>query len=228
LQDLASHHTSYQIDTRSRSLGRISDCGAGDAVTPPLAILLKAPRLGMVKTRLAAEVGDRHALRLYRVMAGRVLAAVRTAGLEAIIWFTPPEALAEMEFWLGDSWEFRPQPSGDLGARLAAAARVVPRGHPWMAVCADCPSITAAVLRQACAHLERAGVVIGPTIDGGYYLVGGRTPLPDIFTAMPWGSDRVLAETRVRLARISAVWHELPVLRDVDTAADARAERLLT
>ena len=197
-------------------------------MTPPLAILLKAPRLGLVKTRLASEVGERHALRLYRIMAGRVLAAVRTAGLDAIIWFTPPEALAEMEFWLGDSWEFRPQVTGDLGARLAATARAVPRGHPWMAVCADCPSITATVLRQACTDLERAGVVIGPTHDGGYYLIGGRTPLPDIFTAMPWGTNRVLAETRVRLARISAVWHELPLLRDVHTADDARAERLLT
>ena len=197
-------------------------------MTPPLAILLKAPRLGMVKTRLAAEVGDRHALRLYRVMAGRVLAAVRSAELDAIIRFTPPEALAEMQFWLGNSWEFRPQAAGDLGARLSAAARVVPRGQPWMAVCPDCPAITATVLRQACGNLERAGVVIGPTYDGGYYLIGGRTPLPDIFTAMPWGTNRVLAETRVRLARISAVWHELPLLRDVDTAEDARAERLLT
>ena len=197
-------------------------------MTPPLAILLKAPRLGMVKTRLAAEVGDRHALRLYRVMAGRVLAAVRSAGLDAIIWFTPPESLAEMQFWLGDSWEFRPQVAGDLGVRLAATARAVPRGDPWMAVCPDCPALTAAVLRQAYADLDRAAVVIGPTFDGGYYLVGGRTPLPDIFTAMPWGTNRVLAETRARLARISAVWHELPMLRDVDTADDARAERLLT
>ncbi len=182
----------------------------------------------MVKARLAAEVGDRHALRLYRVMTGRVLAAVRTAGLDAVIWYTPPEALAEMQFWLGDSWEFRPQVTGDLGARLAATARAVPRGHPWIAMCADCPAITASVLRQACTDLERAAVVIGPTHDGGYYLLGGRTPLPDIFTAMPWGTNRVLAETRVRLARISAVWHELPMLRDVNTAEDARAERLLT
>ncbi len=197
-------------------------------MTPPLAILLQAPRLGTVKTRLAAEVGDRHALRLYRVMTGRVLAAVRTAGLEAIIWFTPPESLAEMQFWLGDAWEFRPQIEGDLGARLTATARAVPRGHPWIAICADCPAITANLLRQACTDLERAAVVIGPTHDGGYYLLGGRTPLPDIFTSMPWGTNRVLSETRVRLARISAVWHELPTLREVDTADDARAERLLT
>ena len=228
MQDLASPHSSYQIEAASPTLAHIFERGGADAVTPPLAILLKAPRLGMVKTRLAAEVGDRHALRLYRVMAGRVLTAVRTAGLDAIIWFTPPESLPEMEHWLGDSWEFRPQVTGDLGARLAATVRAVPRGHPWMAVCADCPSITATVLRQACVDLERAGVVVGPTYDGGYYLIGGRTPLPDIFTAMPWGTDRVLAETRLRLARISAVWHELPMLRDVHTAADARAERLLT
>ncbi len=197
-------------------------------MTPPVAILLKAPRLGTVKTKLAAQIGERQALRLYRVMAARVLAAIRAAGLDAIVWFTPPDALVEMQFWLGDSWELRPQIAGDAGARLTAAARVVPRGHPWIAVCANCPALTAAVLRQACAGLERAGVVIGPSYNGGYYLVGGRTPLPDIFTAMPWGSNRILAETRARLARISATWHELPLLRDVSTVEDARAEGLLT
>jgi hypothetical protein len=182
----------------------------------------------MVKARLAAEIGDRQALRLYRVMAARVLAAVRGAGLGAIVWYAPADAMAEMEFWLGDSWELRPQVSGDVGARLAAASRAVQRGHPWMAVCPDCPALTPEVLRQACTGLERAGMVIGPSYNGGYYLVGGRTPLPDIFTAVPWGTDRVLSETRARLARISATWHELPMLRDVDTAEDARAERLLT
>ena len=182
----------------------------------------------MVKTRLAAEIGDRHALRLYRVMAARVLAAVRGAGLDAIVWFEPADAQPEMEFWLGHVWEFRPQVSGDVGARLLAAARVVPRGLPWIAVCANCPALTAVVLRQACAGLERAGMVIGPSYNGGYYLVGGRTPLPDIFTGMPWGTNRVLAETRARLARVSATWHELPAMRDVGTAEDARAEGLLT
>jgi rSAM/selenodomain-associated transferase 1 len=198
-------------------------------VTPPLAVFLKAPRLGEVKTRLAAEIGDRHALRLYRVLAARTLTAVRAAGLEAIVWYSPPDARTEMEFWLGAAtWELRPQVAGDLGARLAAAASAVPRGHPWMAIGADCPTLTAPVLREACTQLERAGLVIGPAHDGGYYLIGGRTPLPDIFTGMPWGTERVLAETRARLTRISAAWHELPTLRDVDTVDDARAEGLLT
>jgi uncharacterized protein len=153
---------------------------------------------------------------------------VRAAGLEAIIWYSPPDARTEMEFWLGETWELRPQVTGDLGARLAAAAHAVPRGHPWIAIGADCPTLNATILQQACAHLERAALVIGPAYDGGYYLIGGRTPLPDIFTGMPWGTDRVLAETRARLTRISAAWYELPILRDVDTAEDARAEGLLT
>jgi uncharacterized protein len=196
-------------------------------MTPPLAVFLEAPRLGIVKTRLAEEIGERHALRLYRVMAARALTAVRAAGLEAIVWFAPSDARTEMEFWLGSAWELRPQPAGDQGARLAVAAQAVPRGHPWIAIGSDYPALNGALLRDACAGLERAGLVIGPSQGGAYYLIGGRTPLPDVFTAMPWGTDRVLAETRARLTRISAAWHELPTLREVDTADDARAEGLL-
>jgi glycosyltransferase A (GT-A) superfamily protein (DUF2064 family) len=106
-------------------------------VTPPVAILPKAPRLSTVKTRLAARIGERHALRLYRVMAARVLAAIRAAGLEAIIWYTPPDALVEMEFWLGDSWELRPQQDSRRDTRatrshqrdMARIASLARRGH---------------------------------------------------------------------------------------------------
>jgi hypothetical protein len=196
-------------------------------MTPPLALFLEAPRLGTIKPRLAEEIGERHALRLYRVMAARALTAVRAAGLEAIVWFAPADARPEMEHWLGSSWDLRPQVEGDHGIQLSAAARAVPRGHPWIAVGADCPALTGAVLRDACAGLERSGLVIGPSHGGAYYLIGGRTPLPDVFTAIPWGSDRVLSETRARLTRISAAWHELPILREVETADDARAEGLL-
>jgi rSAM/selenodomain-associated transferase 1 len=196
-------------------------------MTPPLAVFLEAPRLGTIKPRLAEEIGERHALRLYRVMAARALTAVRAAGLEAIVWFAPSDARPEMEHWLGTSWELRPQVEGDHGTRLAVAAGAVPRGHPWIAIGADCPALTGAVLRDACVGLERSGLVIGPSHGGGYYLIGGRTPLPDVFTAIPWGSNRVLTETRARLTRISAAWHELPTLREVETADDARAEGLL-
>lgn len=197
-------------------------------MTPALAIFLRAPRPGAVKTRLAAEVGERQALRLYRVMASRTLAAAQEAGLDPTIWFTPADAAQEMRLWLGERWDLRPQASGDLGARLAAAEQAVARGRAWLAIGADCPRLDAALLREAAAIVAGNDVAIGPSEDGGYYLIGGPTPLPPIFASMPWSTSAVLPETRARLARAGITWRELPTLRDVDTAADARAEGLLT
>lgn len=197
-------------------------------MTPALAILLKAPRPGTVKTRLAAQIGDRQALRLYRVMVLNTLAAACDAGFDTTLWFTPTDAGAEMRLWLGDRWDLRPQASGDLGARLAAAEQAVLRGRPWLAIGVDCPRLDGGLLREAGAIAARGEVVLGPSEDGGYYLIGGRTPLPDLFGAMPWSTSHVLAETRVRLACAGVTWSELATLRDVDTAADARAEGLLT
>jgi len=78
-------------------------------MTPPLAVFLEAPRLGTIKPRLADAIGERHALRLYRVMAARALTAVPAAELEAIVWFAPGDARPEMEHWLGPSWDLRPR-----------------------------------------------------------------------------------------------------------------------
>lgn len=197
-------------------------------MTPALAVFLKAPRPGTVKTRLAAEVGDRHALRLYRVMAARLLAAAREAGLDPSIWYTPADAGPEMRHWLGEELTMRPQASGDLGARLAAAVHAVDPGRGWLAVGADCPRLDARLLREAAEAIGDGHLVLGPTMDGGYYLVGGRAPLPDIWSDMPWSTDRLLDATRARLAAAGLAWRELKLLRDVDTAADARAEGLLT
>jgi rSAM/selenodomain-associated transferase 1 len=190
--------------------------------------MLKAPRPGFVKTRLAAEIGALHALRLYRVLAARALAAARALGAPTVVWYSPAEAGPEMQRWIGTEWDLRPQASGDLGARLAAAARSVPRGEAWICIGGDCPDLTVEILRKACAFLKRVEVVLGPTLDGGYYLVGGRAPVPDLFSAMPWGTDALLEATRRRLEATAVSFIELPVLRDVDTGADARAAGLLT
>jgi rSAM/selenodomain-associated transferase 1 len=194
---------------------------------PAVVVFLEAPRLG-VKPRLGAEVGERHALRLYRILVARALETIGRAGLEATVWFAPPDAAATMRFWLGERWRLVPQASGDMGARLATSLRAVTPGRSWLLVAPDCPGLDVALLEQAAAHVARGDPVLGPTSDGGYYLLGGAAPLPDLFSAMPWGSDRLLGETRARLARAARVWHELATLRRVETAADARAEGLLT
>ncbi len=196
--------------------------------TPALAIFLHAPRLGMVKSLLAAEIGERQALRLYRIMAARTLDAARGAALDLTVWFAPSDAGPEMRYWLGEQYEFRPQASGDRGARLAAAARAADPRRPWLAIVDDCPSIDTVMLREAADVVMRGEFVIGPTLDGGFYLIGGMPPMPDVFTAMPWSTDQLLAETRARLEHVGVPWRELSPLRAVNTLEHARAERLLT
>jgi hypothetical protein len=162
-------------------------------------------------------------------MASRTLAAVRETGFDATVWFTPADATVEMRRWLGEAWDLRPQASGDLGMRLATAEQAVTRGRAWLAIGGDCPRLDAELLRVAAAVVTRGEIALGPSDDGGYYLIGGRTPLPaTLFEEMPWSTSGVLAETRARLARAGVAWRELPTLRDVDTADDARAEGLLT
>lgn len=197
-------------------------------MTVYLSIFLKAPRLGRVKARLAAEIGECAALRLYRVMAARALATARAAGLPTTIWYAPAEALEEMRRWLGEEWQLRPQASGDRGARLRAAARSVQPGAGWLSIGGDCPDLTGEHLRRALPLIEKGEVVLGPALDGGYYLVGGPSPVPDLFTAMPWSTDQLLEATRRRLEAAGIDFGMLPVLRNVATVADARAVGLLT
>jgi uncharacterized protein len=161
-------------------------------------------------------------------MVARTLAAAREAGLDVTVWFTPGDAGPEMRYWLGERCDARPQASGNLGMRLAAAARAADADRPWLALVGECPGIDAGLLREAAAIAERGDVVLGPTDEGGYYLIGGMPPLPDVFTAMPWGSESLLAETRTRLAHVGVVWRELRPLTNVETVAHAMTARLLT
>ena len=106
--------------------------------------------------------------------------------------------------------------------------RAVEQGGCWIGLDGDCPELTPEILRQGLQALDHHEVVLGPSQHGGYYLVGGRVPLPDIFSDMPWNTDRLLAETRSRLADAGVAWSELPALREVESVADARAAGLLT
>ena len=197
-------------------------------MTVQCAVFLAPPRSGEVKVRLAADIGDQHAIRLYRVMAARAIAAITDAGYKPTIWYSPADAGPEMIRWLGAESDLRLQASGDFGVRLAASARGAGPGDRWLAIAADCPGLEAVHLKEAADRLENWPVVLGPAMNGGYYLLGGVAPLPDLFSGISWGSDQVLDETRRRLASLGVAWSELPALRIVESAADARATGLLT
>jgi rSAM/selenodomain-associated transferase 1 len=188
-----------------------------------LVVLARAPRLGAVKTRLAAALGDARALTVYRELAAHVLAAVREATVDAIvIAFTPSDAGPEMRAWLGDDLAYVEQCDGDVGARMndAIEQRFAAGARRVVVIGADCPTIDADTVRQALSVLETHDVVFGPATDGGYYLVAMNAPHPEIFASVPWSTRRTLATSLERARDAGLRVALLEEMRDVDTAED--------
>jgi rSAM/selenodomain-associated transferase 1 len=186
-------------------------------------VFAKAPRLGEVKTRLARDIGEADALEVYRAVGGRVVCGVAT-DYPVTVWYYPPEAGTEMREWLGDH-EFRAQHGRDLGERLSHAfASHFSRGAgPVLAIGADAPGVSTATIREAVAALAEVDVVLGPAVDGGYYLLGLNRFESGLFTDIPWSSDRVLQVTVARCRSNDLRVRQLGALRDLDTAEDLRA-----
>jgi rSAM/selenodomain-associated transferase 1 len=191
-----------------------------------LIVFARAPEVGRVKTRLAAEVGDSTALAIYRRLAEQVLSAVQSDGRYSItVAYAPGSARRAMREWLGTSVALRPQSGGDLGARMtgvivdaisAGAERVVVIGT-------DCPDVNADVVEGAFDRLAGADLVLGPATDGGYYLIGMSRLHPALFEEVPWSSPDTLRIT-LELARAAGLSIALlEERRDIDTAADWRA-----
>src|SRR5690606_26874888 len=89
----------------------------------------------------------------------------------------------------------------------------------------DCPELDTQMLERAAEQLAETDTdaVLGPALDGGFYLLGLRRGGPEIFREVDWGTERVAAQTRRRLLAAGLRWTELPGLRDIDTKDDWRA-----
>jgi rSAM/selenodomain-associated transferase 1 len=190
-----------------------------------LVVFVKHPAPGAVKTRLAAAVGPEAAARLYRTLAERVLEATtpRAGEYERLVFFDPPGALADVRTWL-PGVRLAAQSAGDLGARMADAfGRAFARGAARVAlVGTDAPGLSRETVVQALDALDTADVAIGPTDDGGYYLIALREPRPELFAGVAWSTPSVREQTRARAASAGLSIRELPRLRDVDTLQDLR------
>lgn len=188
-----------------------------------LVVFLKAPRLGTVKTRLARSLGDAAALAAYREMTGLVLD--RVAEFPSIeLRFSPDDSGREVEPWRRPSWTCAPQGGGDLGERLRAAfADHFSRAVAAVAVIgSDCPEVRRADIDEAFTRLKDLDVVLGPAVDGGYWLIALREPHPELFEGIPWSTPQVLSETVARAAARGLKVGFLRPLADIDTEEDWR------
>lgn len=197
------------------------------AISDCILVFVRAPEAGRVKTRLAAEIGAEAALRIYRRLAEHAVAEARAVCTEVAlrIHFTPADGGGAVARWLGGGAEYVAQADADLGGRMRAAFEAAfAAGHRRVVIIgSDLPGLTAGILRDAFAGLHHHPAVLGPARDGGYYLLGLRQMVPSIFTQIPWSTGEVFAHTLARLGEAGITPALLPVLGDVDVAADLPA-----
>jgi len=189
-----------------------------------LIVFVKAPRPGTVKTRIARTAGAERACAIYREMVAAVLqkfASIRRVQLQ----FAPDDALDEIKPWLREGWVAAPQGQGELGERLqrACAASFAAGAERVVMVGSDSPEVKSGDIRTAWKELKSNDLVVGPAIDGGYWLIGLRAPHPELFRAIAWSSDQVLAQTLAQAKSIGLRVQLLRILRDIDTEEDWNA-----
>lgn len=185
-------------------------------------VFAKAPRAGYAKTRLIAALGAEGAARLAERLLQAALEHALDADLGPVQLCVTPDgnhpafiAAARRGIIVTE------QGDGDLGARMARAfERVLALQPRALLIGTDAPLLDATYLRAAAAALDDADAVFGPAADGGYALVGLKQPAPQLFVDMLWSHDRVMAQTRERLAAAGLRHVELPVLYDIDRPAD--------
>ncbi len=189
-------------------------------------LFVKYPLPGQVKTRLAARIGADHASGLYRAFVRDHLETLRQAGLEPVICCAPNAPLTEYRAWLGAARTYVAQRGEDLGRRMGEALReALGVATPVVLIGSDLPDLPATQLLAARQALENTDICLGPTPDGGFHLIGLRTPdpLPGIFAGVRWSTDQVLTQTLANCRKLGHAPRLLPPWSDVDTAQDLSA-----
>jgi len=188
-------------------------------MTTTVVVLTKTPEPGRVKTRLAADIGAKEAATLHEAMVWETLARVRASGLPVTVSLDGPIDSSFAHSLKHDGFTVEAQAKGDLGARLRHALRQPGR---QIALGSDCVVFDPEWLRNAADATEN--VVIGKSMDGGYWAIGGNLGQSDLrdllFDNMEWSVDTVATETLQRLRRADQSVLLLPDCYDVDTLAD--------
>lgn len=192
-----------------------------------IGIFFKSPVAGRVKTRLCPPLDPAEAAMLYAAFLADTLSLCRgVAGAEITLFHAGESPTADPREALpgaaGLPW--LPQAGDDLGARMAAALHTLLADGPGpvraLLVGTDHPDLPAGRIEAAFAALERNDLVLGPTSDGGYYLVGLSRPIPGLFDGIAWSTEVVYLQQVERAAALGVTRATLPAWQDVDTPDD--------
>jgi uncharacterized protein len=189
-----------------------------------LIIFVRNPALGKVKTRLAAAIGDEMALRVYHKLLEHTRETCMQVNCTRFVFYS--DHIDPEDAWGAGLFKKRVQSGEDLGARMASAFQTCferENSEKVLIIGSDCPDLTPKLLSTAFEALDTHDVVIGPALDGGYYLLGMRSNHTALFEDMEWSTSEVASETISRAEKLNLTVYPLPTLRDVDELVDLQA-----
>ena len=186
-------------------------------------IMAKEPRPGRAKTRLIPALGEHDAAALADRLFRRAVQQALAANLGPVeLHITPdPKARYWRELPGAENCELFPQVAGDLGSRMAAAARSgLDQGTAVLIMGTDCPDLNAEKLKTMAHSLQTHDCCLCPVTDGGYALVGLQRFSHTLFTDIPWSTAHVAPITRDRIKTLGWTCYESEYLNDVDEPED--------
>ncbi len=192
-----------------------------------IALFVKPPIPGLVKTRLARDIGNDAACKVYYNMACNIIEQIKASGIPMALFFDGENTEKLPEYWIESALKTAAQNGEDLGMRMANAFRTLFDDGVEQIVLAgsDIYGMDAAYLKEAFELLVKHEMVIGPALDGGYCLVGFNKASFDqsVFCGIPWSTERVFKLT-MESATISGLFVAvLEPLRDIDRLEDLPA-----
>jgi uncharacterized protein len=198
---------------------------SADSCKQHLIIFTRYPEAGKTKTRLIPALGDLGAAKLQKQMTEYTVFQVKelqkTADISCEVRFAGGN-LQLMQDWLGLDLVYQPQGEGDLGDRMRRSLdEAFQCGIEQVIIIGtDCPGVNSQLLTKAFEQLRTFDLVLGPAIDGGYYLIGLRQLMPNLFVNIDWGTPQVFQQTVNIAEKLNLLQIYLPALSDVDYPED--------
>jgi len=189
---------------------------------PLIMVFVRNPELGRVKTRLAKSIGDQAALETYKILSKHTSKIINEIDSDQLIFYS--DKIQDNDVWTTINCKKQIQTKGDLGQKMLAAFQYgFSLGYQKIIIIgSDLYSLRPKHIESAFEQLENYDVVIGPALDGGYYLLGLNFIIHKIFKQKQWSTSSVLKETLSDLKEFNV--NLLEPLNDIDTYEDLKKE----
>ncbi len=184
-----------------------------------LIIFIKNPEKGKVKTRLAQAIGQDAALKIYLELLKHTRQVASEVSAERYLFYS--QFIDQNDIWPEALFHKKLQQGNDLGEKMTNAFSQTFEDHNKVVIIgSDCATLTSDIVANAFQELDQVDFVMGPAMDGGYYLLGMRNFYPQVFQKIAWSTEKVGTTTLSRIKELEKTYSLLPTLSDIDHQED--------